>query len=49
MLGRIQSIKENQLDEALEVVKQVFTDSEGEESGELVKNLVKEIQEFLKK
>ena len=44
MLGRIQSIKENQLDEALEFVKQVFTDSEGEESGELVKNLVKEIR-----
>ena len=44
MLGRIQSIKENQLDEALKFVKQVFTDSEGEESGELVKNLVKEIR-----
>lgn len=44
MLGIIQSIKENQLDEALEFVKQVFTDSEGEESGELVKNLVKEIR-----
>ena len=36
----IQSIKQEQLDEALDFVKKVYTDSEGEESGILVMNLV---------
>ena len=36
----IQSIKQEQLDEALDFVKKVFADSEGEESGTLVMNLV---------
>ena len=40
----IKSIDNSQLDEALEFVKEVFTFSEGVESGELVKRLVKEIR-----
>ena len=40
----IQPIQLKQLNEALEFVKKVFTDSEGEESGILVMNLVKEIR-----
>lgn len=40
----IHSIKQEQLNEALDFVKKVFTDSEGEESGILVMNLVKEIR-----
>ena len=40
----IQSIKNEQLNEALDFIKKVFTDSEGEESGTLVMNLVKEIR-----
>ena len=40
----IKSIEKEQLNEALDFVKEVFCDSEGEEEGELVKNLVKEIR-----
>ena len=40
----IQTIRNEQLEEALCFVKKVFTDSEGEESGVLVMNLVKEIR-----
>ena len=40
----IKSIEKEQLKEALDFVKEVFCDSEGEEEGELVKNLVKEIR-----
>ena len=36
----IHSIKQEQLSEALDFVKKVFTDSEGEESEILVMNLV---------
>lgn len=41
----ISSIKDNQKEEALEFVKQVFTDSEGEGNGNIVRNLVKEIRD----
>lgn len=44
MLRKIQAIKENQYEKSLDFVKQVFADSEGIESGELVKNLVMEIR-----
>ena len=44
MLRKIQSINEKQSEKSLDFVKQVFTDSEGEESGNLVRNLVKEIR-----
>ena len=37
-------VEKEQLNEALNFVKKVFCDSEGEEEGELVKNLVKEIR-----
>lgn len=40
----INSIKEEQKESSLDFVKQVFTDSEGEQEGNLVKNLVKEIR-----
>lgn len=40
----IKSITKDKLDESLEFVKRVFSESEDEESGELVKNLVKEIR-----
>ena len=39
----IRKIKQSELEDSLCFVEKVFTDSEGEESGELVKNLVKEI------
>ena len=42
--GAIKAIPFDQLEEALDFVKKVFTDSEGEESGTLVMNLVKEIR-----
>ena len=44
MLRKIQSIKKNQYEEAVDFVKKVFSESEDEESGELVKNLAKEIR-----
>ena len=40
----IKSITKDKLDESLEFVKRVFSESEDEESGNLVKNLVKEIR-----
>jgi predicted N-acetyltransferase YhbS len=40
----IKEIEKYQLEESLEFVKRVFTESEDEESGELVKNLIKEIR-----
>ena len=46
MLRIIKSIDEKQYEESLDFVKQVFTDSEGKESGELVKNLVIEIRSY---
>lgn len=46
MLRKIQSVNENQYEKSLDFVKQVFTDSEGEESGNLVRNLVKEIRSY---
>lgn len=40
----IKIVTKDKLEESLEFVKNVFTDSEGIESGELVKSLVKEIR-----
>ena len=40
----IKSITKDKLDESLEFVKRVFSESEDEKSGNLVKNLVKEIR-----
>lgn len=40
----IQSIDQAHLEEALRLVEQVFTDSEGADSGTLVRNLVEEIR-----
>ena len=44
VIRKIQTIKENKYEKALEFVKTVFKESEGKESSELVKNLVKEIR-----
>lgn len=40
----IKIVTKDKLEESLEFVKNVFADSEGIESGELVKSLVKEIR-----
>lgn len=40
----IKNIDENHLEEALDFIEQVFTESEGVESGKLVRNLVEEIR-----
>ena len=40
----IKSATEGYLEESLDLVERVFTDSEGEESGKLVRSLVEEIR-----
>ena len=40
----IKSVTEGYLEESLDLVERVFTDSEGEESGKLVRSLVEEIR-----
>ena len=40
----IKTVQNNELDRTLDFVEKVFTDSEGEESGKLVRSLLAEIR-----